>query len=128
MVDQPGIVCPICGHYYKANGMGPQNNKKLTWVIQTVLFLTSKKFKFGSKAHDISYMIVSQGYALIYKQGDYTKVCQTRKDCDDLFYDLNLTAANNSYPWMKGYYKKGAKVAYDFVRQDGVSSFTHELH
>ena len=126
MVEQPSIVCPICGHYYSSNGMGPQNNNKLTWAIQTVLFLTSKKFKFGSKAHDIAYMVVSQGQTLVYKHGSYQKVCQTRKCCDDLFYDLNLAAANNSYPWMKAYYKKWAKVTYDFVRQDGESSFNHE--
>lgn len=124
MVKATFIYCPICGHEYRANGMGPQNNKKLTWLLQHALFLTTRKMRLPAKAHDITYLIVPY-MKVTYIDGDYVKVCETRKDCDDLFLDLMLARANDSYPWMKDYYKNGAEIAYDIVREDGAESFQH---
>lgn len=117
-------VCPVCGHMYIANGFGPQNNKKLTWALQSLLFLSSRKFRLPAIAHDISYLVVPY-MKMSYKEGTYEKICANRKDCDDLFLDLMLAEANNSYPWMKAYYKKAAQLAYDLVREGGEDSFKH---
>ncbi len=124
MLNQESIMCPVCGKDYTPNGVGPQSNKGLSFTLQTIFFLTTKKFKLAAKAHDITYLIVP--YApVLYKDGNFEFLCKTRKDCDDLFLILMLNEARKSYPWMKSYYRKGAHVFYDFVREHGRSSFKH---
>ena len=118
------IVCPVCGHMYQSNGLGPQNNKKLTWALQSLLFLSSRKFKLPAIAHDIAYLVVPY-MRMSYKEGSYEKICANRKDCDDLFLDLMLVEADKSFSWMKAYYKKAAHLAYNLVREGGEDSFKH---
>lgn len=117
-------VCPVCGYIYIANGLGPQNNKGLTLALHTLLFLSSRKFRLPAIAHDIAYLVVPY-MSMSYKEDKYEKLCINRKDCDDLFLDLMLAQANDSYPWMRAYYRKGAHLAYDLVRKGGEESFKH---
>ena len=117
-------VCPVCGYLYSSNGLGPQNNKGITIALQSLLFLSSRKFRLPAIAHDIAYLVVPY-MSMSYKEGGYEKLCINRKDCDDLFLDLMLVEANDSFPWMKAYYRKGAHLAYDLVREGGEESFKH---
>ena len=124
-LDKKKIVCPICGHDYIPNGVGPSNNPLLTKALQAFLFISSRYFKKPSKAHDIGYLIVSY-MPVVYEQNNYRKVCETRKDVDDLFYDLMLVVAAKSNFIVKPYLKKAAHLYYKAVREGGADSCKHE--
>jgi uncharacterized protein (DUF2225 family) len=124
-LNKKRITCPVCGHFYKANGVGPANNPLLTKTIQAFLFLSSRYFKKASKAHDIGYLICPY-MPMVFKNGDFIKVCTTRKDVDDLFLKLMSEAAEDSNFIIRPYLRKAKKVYYNAVRSGGQESFCHK--
>jgi hypothetical protein len=104
MLVQKGGICPICGKYFRPNGVGPSDIPELTTVLDNLP--SSILLRYGSNFHDWAYHL--------------GPAWGTREDADFLMYAKNeaiITEKGNW--WNRWLYRIANKRNYMAVREFG---------
>ncbi len=106
-----GGVCPICGKFFKPNGVGPMDSKTLTTILNKIP--SSSILRYGANYHDWAYHI--------------GKRFGSRRKADMLMYQMNKIKIDKECNWLTAWYYHAAnKRNYIFVRRFGESAYDHD--
>jgi len=109
-----GGICPICGHFFKPNGLGPKRGKFITALLS--LLPSTQILSYGANYHDWYYHIgkVDNKYDSEW----------FREIADGIFYRKNEEIIKEKAPfYLRPYLRLMNKRNYFFVRKFGKSYF-----
>lgn len=127
-----GNYCPECGEFYKPNGTGPSNNKRLAWFLK---HLPSNGVLGGQapRFHDWAFLLCPEGWTLEYsyknKFGQYTKViAKDFQSANNAYFTLQKAQIEDKCNWYsKPFYYTRAEINYKAVTgKTARNSFKHK--
>ena len=85
---QNGGVCPVCGQFFRPNGVGPMDDKMLSSMLNSLP--SSHVLKFGANYHDWAYHL--------------GPAWGSRADADRLMFVVNDREINRKCSWWNAWY------------------------
>jgi hypothetical protein len=101
---QNGGYCPVCGNFFRPNGVGPQDDRMLSSMLS--LLPSSHILKFGANYHDWFFHL--------------GKNWGSQEQADYMMFTLNEVKIREKCKWWNAwYYRTMNKRNYLFVREFG---------